>query len=319
LDKFASRLLRKTVADEFHMWRELAQAGVYDRKMGAKDQEASELHTELSCCKEELTRCQSDLAQATSENQLIHTAKNELTAELHALQERVHLIEEQNSFLVRSLRQEMDAVNGSLAASKQTILMKDQSIKTLEDEMKVMKSVVDAQQKEIEMVRAVSQQANMEKEKCLEELMFEKKMTAELDVLRERIVLMQGHLDEMVDAMGEAETKLVAAKLENMEKRKLIKELTFEINGLLAEAETSLVYSRQTVLMKENCITVLTAEKEKCNKELMFEKKMTAELDALRGRMVLMRSNNDAMVESLREAETKLVESKAENMEKKSA
>jgi hypothetical protein len=213
----------------------------------------------------------------------------------------------------------MDAVNGSLAASKQTILMKDQSIKTLEDEMKVMKSVVDAQQKEIEMVRAVSQQANMEKEKCLEELMFEKKMTAELDVLRERIVLMQGHLDEMVDAMGEAETKLVAAKLENMEKRKLIKELTFEINGLLAEAETSLVYSRQTVLMKENCITALTAEKEKCNKELMFEKKMTAELDALRGRMVLMRSNNDAMVESLREAETKLVESKAENMEKKSA
>jgi chromosome segregation ATPase len=309
LDKFASRLLRKTVADEFHMWRELAQAGVYDRKMGAKDQEASELHTELSCCKEELTSCQSDLAQATSENQLIHTAKNELTAELHALQERVHLIEEQNSFLVRSLRQEMDAVNGSLAASKRTILMKDQSIKTLEDEMKVMKSVVDAQQKEIEMVRAVSQQANMEKEKCLEELMFEKKMTAELDVLRERIVLMQGHLDEMVDAMGEAETKLVAEKLENMEKRKLIKELTFEINGLLAEAETSLVYSRQTVLMKENCITALTAEKEKCNKELMFEKKMTAELDALRGRMVLMRSNNDAMVESLREAETKLVQS----------
>jgi chromosome segregation ATPase len=326
LDKFASRLLRKTVADEFHMWRELAQAGVYDRKMGAKDQEASELHTELSCCKEELTRCQSDLAQATSENQLIHTAKNNLTAELHALQERVHLIEEQNSFLVRSLRQEidavngsLDAVNGSLAASKQSILMKDQSIKSLVDEMKVMKSVVDAQQKEIEMVRAVSQQANMEKKKCLEELMFEKKMTAELDVLRERIVLMQGHNDAMVDAIGEAETKLVAAKLENMEKRKLIKELTFEINGLLAEAEKSLVDSRQTVLMKENCITALMAEEEKCNKELMFDEKMTAELDALRGRMGLMQWSNDALVEFLREAETKLVESKPENMEKKSA
>ena len=61
------------------------------------------------------------------------------------------------------------------------------------------------------------------------------------------------------------------------------------------------------------------AEKEKCNKELMFEKTTTAELDALRGSMVLMQGSNDALVESLSEAETRLVESKAENMEKKSA
>ena len=276
------------MADEFHMWRELAQAGVYDRKMGDKDQEASELHTELSCCKEELTRCQSDLAQATSETQLSHTAKNELTAELHALQERVHLIEEQNSFLVRSLRQEMDSLDGSLTASKQAILMKDQSIKTLVDEMKVMKSVVDAQQKEIEMLRSVSQQANMEKEKCLKELMFEKKMTAELDDLRPRMVSMQGQQEILVKSLGEAETSLAQAKLDNTEKRKLIKELTFELNVILGEAETSLVDSRQTVLMKENCITALMVEKEP-----IYEKKMTVELelDALRERMVLMQGS----------------------------
>jgi hypothetical protein len=251
------------------------------------------LHTELSCCKEELTRCQSDLAQATSETQLSHTAKNELTAELHALQERVHLIEEQNSILVRSLRQEMDSLDGSLTASKQAILMKDQSIKTLVDEMKVIKSVIDAKQKEIEMLCAVSQQANMEKEKCLTELMFEKKLTAELDALRGRMVLMQGHNDTMVESLEETEAKLGAAKLENMEKRKLIKELTFELNAILGEAETSLVDSRQTVLMKENCITALMVEKEKCNKEPIYEKKMTVELElyALRERMVLMQGS----------------------------
>ena len=55
------------MADEFHMWRESAQADACDRHMGAKDQETSELHTQLACCKEELIRCQSDLASATSD------------------------------------------------------------------------------------------------------------------------------------------------------------------------------------------------------------------------------------------------------------
>ena len=49
------------------MWRESAQADACDRHMGAKDQETSELHTQLACCKEELIRCQSDLASATSD------------------------------------------------------------------------------------------------------------------------------------------------------------------------------------------------------------------------------------------------------------
>jgi hypothetical protein len=42
--------------------------------------------------------------------------------------------------------------------------------------------------------------------------------------------------------------------------------------------------------MKENCIMALIARLEKYNEELMFEKKMTAELHALR--MVLMQGGN---------------------------
>ena len=152
-----------------------------------------------------------------------------------------------------------------LVESEQTVLLKENCIKAL----------------------------MVEKEKCIKELMFEKKMTAELDVLRERIVLMQGHNDAMVESLGETETKLGAAKLENMEKRNLIKGLTFELNAILGEAKTSLVDSRQTVLMKENSITALMAEKEMCNKELMYETKMTVEreLNAVRGRMVLMQGS----------------------------
>jgi hypothetical protein len=99
--------------------------------------------------------------------------------------------------------------------------------------MKVMKSVVDAQQKEIEMVLAMSQKVNMEKDKCLKELMFEKKMTAELDDLRPRMVSMQGH-KFLVESLAES-------KLDNTEKEKRIRELTFELDTLRGNAKLTVM------------------------------------------------------------------------------
>jgi len=138
--------------------------------------------------------------------------ENKMTAELDVLRERLGEAETR------------------LLDSKKNILTKEQSIKALMDEMKVMKSVVDAQQKEIEMVLAMSQQVNTEKEKCLKELIFEKKMTAELDDLRPRMVSMQGQQEILVKSLGEAETSLAQAKLDNTEKEKRIRELTFELD-----------------------------------------------------------------------------------------
>jgi hypothetical protein len=262
------------------MWRELAQAGVYDRKMGAKDQEASELHTELSCCKEELTRCQSDLAQATSAIQLSHTAKNELTAELHSLQERVHLIEEQNSLLVKSL----GGAGTRLVESEQTVLLKENCIKAL----------------------------MVEKEKCNKELMFEKKMTVELDVLRERIVLMQGHNDLMVGSLGEAEARLVDSNITILTKEQSIKALMDEMKVMKSVVDAQQKEIEMVLAMSQQ----VNMEKEKCLKELIFEKKMTAELDDLRPRMVSMQGQQEILVKSLGEAETSLAQAKLDNTEK---
>ena len=250
------------------MWRELAQAGVYDRKMGAKDQEASELQTELICCKEELTRCQSDLAQTTSEIKLSHTAKNELTAERHALQERVHLIEEQNSLLVKSL----GGAETRLVESEQTVLLKENCIKAL----------------------------MVEKEKCIKELMFEKKMTAELDVLRERIVLMQGHNDAMVGSLGEVEARLVDSNKTILTKEQSIKALMDEMKVMKSVVDAQQKEIEMVLAMSQQ----VNMEKEKYLKELMFEKKMTAELDDLRARIFSMQGHNNFLVESL--AESKL-------------
>jgi folate-dependent phosphoribosylglycinamide formyltransferase PurN len=156
--------------------------------------------------------------------------EKKMTAELDVLRERIVLMQGHNDAMVASLGE----AETRLVDSKKTILMKEQSIKALMDEMKVMKSVVDAQQKEIEMVLAMSQQVNMEKEKCLKELMFEKKLTAELDDLRPRMVSMQGHNNFLVESLAEA-------KLDNTEKEKRIRELTFELNTLRGNAKLTVM------------------------------------------------------------------------------
>jgi chromosome segregation ATPase len=140
-----------------------------------KDKEAAEYCRQLRCRQEELTKCQSDLAQATSEN----------------------------CCLVKSL----EDTETNLAELQQINLMKESCIKALTDDMnKEMKSVVDVQQKEIEMVLATSHQVKMENEKRIKEL------TTELDDLRQRMFFLRESNTALIKSLGEAGTNLEESK-----------------------------------------------------------------------------------------------------------
>ena len=73
-----------------------------------------------------------------------------------------------------------------------------------------------------------------------------------------------------------ATKKIQWAFVRGHERVHLIEEQNSLLVKALGGADTRLVESEQTVLLKENCIKALMVEKEKCNKELLFEKKMTA-------------------------------------------
>jgi chromosome segregation ATPase len=251
----------------------LVQAEVYHRNIAAKDQEASELQTKLSCCKAELTRCQSDLAQATSETKLTHTAKNELTAELDALRERMILMEENNSSLFMSLEE-----------SKQINLMKEKHIMALMDENKDLKSAVDARQKEIEMVLATSQQHDRENETCIKELTRKRnELTVELDTSHGNAKGLTAELKELrqkLDCMVK-ECDLVRQELNCMvTKEKRSKELE---NSRVKESKAQLEALRQTVAVVEehNCVYLRSLAESKLDNEKKEKRitELTIELD----------------------------------------
>jgi hypothetical protein len=148
-------------------------------------------------------------------------------------------------------------------------------------------------------------QDNMEKEKSIKELTFElytlrekmgfmlkkeelfrvsqKKLEADRDDLRQRITLMSKQHTALVKSIGEQqqeiENALNVSKQDNVDKMKLINKLTGELYTSRGNAST-----------------------------------LTAELDALRQRMIVIVNTNGNLVKSLEEALTRLAESKQSNL-----
>ena len=176
----------------------------------------------------------------------------ELTAGLEALSEQCN-----------ALLKFLGGAGVCLEETKQTIIMKENCIKALKEEKKEIKSVVDARQKECEMVLAISQQDNIEKEKRIREL------TVEHEVFRQRMALMEAHIKEM-KAIVDAQQQEIAMSMKDMKNAWILNEK-----------------SRQEVLKKEKMSTELIEE-------------LRAEAGALRQEMDIMVKHKISEVESLK-------------------
>ncbi len=176
----------------------------------------------------------------------------ELTAGLEALSEQCNA-------LVESLGE----AEARLVETKQTIIMKENCIKALMDEKKEMKSVVDARQKECEMVLAISQRDKIEKEKRIREL------TVEHEAFHQMLALMEAHIKEM-KAIVDAQQQEIAMSMKDMKKAWTLNEK-----------------SRQDVLNKEEMRTELIQE-------------LRAQAGALRQEMDIMVKHKTEEVQSLK-------------------
>ena len=296
---------------EFEVVSELQAAG---------DKQAAELYRQLNCCKEELTRCQRELVQATSEkhtakNELSaeidalrprlvmmeeHTYSmvqslgdtetrlaaskveigekekriRELTMELDTLR---GLMEEQN----KSLGEARALALSRLEKSEQTVLMKEDCIKTLMDEKKEMNSLVVSLQGECEMELAMSKQDNMEKEKRIRELTVELENSRRLEASGQDIIMKENCIKALMDEVKEiksvvdarqkeCEMVLAISQQDKMVKEKRIKELTVELEALRQEMDN-------VVKHKISELESLKAELEASNAEVQVVKKEHAE------------------------------------------
>jgi chromosome segregation ATPase len=211
------------------------------------------------------------------------------TVELDDLRRRMDVIgEHNNNALVKSLAE----AETRLEESQHKNHRKESCISALTDLNKEMKSLVDAQQQEIQDVLAAAQQDNMEKGKRITELTCEldtsrvkaTELTAGLDVLRQRMALMEEqHNIALIKSLGEAESRLADSKIDNAQKEKCITELTLELDSSRGDA-----------------------------------KELTAELDDLRQKLHAMEERKNAMTKSLAEAGARLEASKHVNLRKES-
>jgi chromosome segregation ATPase len=305
-----------------------------------KDQGASELDTQSSCCKEELTMYQSDLAKANSET---HTAKNELTddnkekklttdqkdpmPELDTVRGnekelglRMVLMEKVHAELanqINNLAEELGEAETRLQDSQETILMKENCIKTLMDENKEMQRVVDAQRKEIEK----SQETILVKENCINTLMDEnKEMQRVVDAQRKEIEILlaasQEDYKEKEKCIKDKETLTKERDDSNKAQRELVKQLIIWTNELDDVTKLQAAKDKEAAEMYKQfhcCNEELT----RCQRDLAqatlknhtAKNELTAELYALRKRMVLMEEHQCNLARSLEE-------SKLDNREK---
>jgi DNA repair exonuclease SbcCD ATPase subunit len=207
----------------------------------------------------------------------------DLTVELDDLRRRMDLIGEHNIALVKSLAE----AETCLEESKHKNLRKERCISALTDLNKEIKSLVDAQQQEIQDALAAAQHDNMEKEKCVKELETSrgnaKEFTAGLHALREKMVLLQEQNIALIKSLGETESRLADSKIDNAENEKCLTELTLELDSSRGDA-----------------------------------KQLTAELDDLRRKLHAMEEHKNAMTKSLAEAGARLEASKHVNLRKES-
>jgi len=188
----------------------------------------------------------------------------ELTAGLEALSEQCNA-------LVKFL----GGAGVRLEEIKQTIIMKDNFINVLIDEKKEIQSVVDARQKECEMVLAISQQDKIEKEKRIWEL------TVEHQTFHQRMALMEAHVKEM-KAIVDDQQQEIAMSMKDMKnawtlnekdvlkKEKMRTELIQELR-----AEAGALRQEMDIMVKHKISEVesLKAELEASNGEVQVVKK----------------------------------------------
>jgi chromosome segregation ATPase len=248
------------------------------------------------------------------------------------------------------LTAERDVLTAERDVLRQTLAFIHGHISALTDLNKEMKSLVDAQQQEIQVVHktAISQQESVEREKSIQEksiqeLTFEldttrenaMELTAELDVLRRRMDVIGEHNIALVKSMGEAKARfdaqqqeievvLVMSQRDKEEKEKHIKELdAYRQNNALVEEHNKEMKRVVDAQQQEIKIVLATSqrdnmEKEKRITELTIErdasrgnaKKLTAELGALCERIAVMEKHNYDLFKSLEEATIRLEETK---------
>jgi hypothetical protein len=193
----------------------------------------------------------------------------------------------------RQLKEEIACRETHISLLRERNLKLSRCITALTDLNQNMKSVVDAQQHEIEIVLDISQQDNMEKEKHIKELETEletsrgnvKELTSELHALRERMVLMEAH---NVQSLGEAEMRCEESKQNilksNMENEQRIKE---HIKELETELETSRGNAKE-----------LTSELDALLEDTLFISLFRPVRDALHERMVSMEAHDNTVFDN---------------------
>jgi len=243
-----------------------------------------------------------------------------LTAEIDASRQKMDLISQDNSTISKSL----EVAETRLKVSKKKNLWKENCIKALTDLNKEMKSIVDAQKKEISIVLATSQHYNMEKDKHM------KQLTCEIDTLQEKM----SHRQEQEENFRVSQKKLQ----EQLEQGFSLQEQLER--GFVAEVE-NIKHLLQEQLQKgfaaeiENIEKGFTAEVDRLEKGLAVEvdncialsstaMELTAERDALLQRMTLMSEQHIALANAVdasltaqeQEFEIVLAASRQDNMEK---
>jgi septal ring factor EnvC (AmiA/AmiB activator) len=198
--------------------------------------------------------------------------------ELDVLCQRLALMETHSNASDKSRRQAETQLQES-----------QQNIKALMDENKKMKGVVDAQQKKIKMVLAASQQDQKEKEKCIAD---KETLTKERDVVKKAHAELVKQLDIWTQEF------------------EVVSELQAAGDKHAAELYRQLNCCKEELTRCQRDLVQATSEKHTAKNEL------TAEIDALRPRLVMMEQHNYSMVQSLGEAEARLAASKVENGEK---
>ena len=256
----------------------------------------------------------------------------------------------------KELTVERDVLTAERDVLRQTLAFIHGHISALTDLNKEMKSLVDAQQQEIQVVHktAISQQEIVEREKSIQEksiqeLTFEldttrenaMELTAELDVLRRRMEVIGEHNIALVKSMGEAKARfdaqqqeievvLVMSQRDKEEKAKHIKELdAYRQSNAMVEQHNKEMKRVVDAQQQEIKVVLATSQRDNMEKEKRITEltceldtsrdnamELTAGLDVLRQRMALMGEQQCALVTRLENQNTCLGESRQDNIRK---
>jgi chromosome segregation ATPase len=226
----------------------------------------------------------------------------------------VQEVDELKRALAEAFKDKQDLKQKLDEESNQNGLRKGDCIKALTHLNQELKSVVDAQQQEIEIVLATSQQVHMEKENYINELRDNATaLTEELDAIskeyikgakdmRQGMVFLEEHNSALVRSLSHARDRLEESKQNSIRKEDCIKALT----DLNKEMDRQLKCCKEELTRCENDLA----------QAMSAVQELTAELDALRRRMVLMEEKKSEIEAQRNDIERVLATSQQDNFEK---